>query len=64
VTIVTIVIWTICAAVCAQIAGNKGHSRGQWACIGALIGVFGVLAATLLKPKVQEPPVVKQPPSW
>ena len=46
-----IIIWTICAAICAQVAGNKGRDRVLWAVIGGGFGVFGVLAATLLKPK-------------
>jgi len=60
----TLIVWAICAAVCAQIAGNKGHDRVKWAIVGVLAGVFGVLAAALLKPKETETPLPKQPPNW
>jgi hypothetical protein len=64
VTVTTIVIWTICAAVCAQVAGNKGHNRATWALVGIATGVFGVLAAALLKPKQAETRLPKPPPNW
>jgi len=48
---IEVAIWLIFAAVCASIAGNKGRNCVQWAAIGMLTGLIGVVIASCLKPR-------------
>jgi len=43
-----IVVWIICAIVCAVIAPSKNRSAGGWFFIGLLIGVFGIVLVVVL----------------
>lgn len=55
----TLVIWLICAAVCATMAGNKGYVRWHWAIWGGLFGIFAILVMACKKPN---PSVSSQDP--
>lgn len=43
-----LVLWIICAFVCAAIADSKKRSMVGWFFIGLLIGVFGIILVAVL----------------
>jgi len=43
-----IVVWVICAVVCAIIASSKGRSGVGWFFIGLLLGIFGLILIACL----------------
>jgi membrane associated rhomboid family serine protease len=45
------IIWAACAILCAFIAQSKGHNPGAWAAIGALGGIFAVIAIAAIPAK-------------
>ena len=49
-----VVIWVICAVVCAVIAGSKKRNGAGWFFIGLIIGIFGVILVAVL-PSLEPP---------
>lgn len=46
-----IIIWIASAILCAFIAKSKGHNPGAWAAIGALGGIFAIIAIAAIPAK-------------
>lgn len=50
-----IVIWIICAVICAAVASGKGHSGCLWGFLGLIFGIFALLVIAVLPSARREP---------
>ncbi len=45
---VVLVVWVLCAFICAAVASGKGRSAGGWFFLGLIFGVFAAIAIAIL----------------
>jgi hypothetical protein len=46
-----VVLWVICAIVCAVMAGNRHRSRGSWFVLGLFFGLIAVAVLAIIGPR-------------
>lgn len=43
-----LILWLVCAFICAAIASSKGRSTGGWFVLGLIFGIFAVIVVAVL----------------